>query len=110
MKSEKILLFLKLVLLSNLIGLPAICFAGKLYQNLSAKDRYHFQKLLHYQKNISRLDGEKFFFAKDGKTNPESEFEASLVALKNKELKAGWFDYPAQCVFPARVDFYKQLG
>ena len=110
MKSEKILLFLKLVLLSNLIGLPAISFAGKLYQNLSPKDRYHFQKLLHYQNNISRLDGEKFFFAPDGKTNPESEFEATLVALKNKELKAGWFDYPAQCVFPARVDFYKQLG
>lgn len=110
MKSEKILLFLKLVLLSNLIGLPAISFAGKLYQNLSEKDRYYFQKLLHYQKNISRLDGEKFFFAKDGKTNPESEFEASLVALKDKDLKVGWFNYPAQCVFPARVDFYKQLG
>lgn len=110
MKSEKILLFLKLVLLSNIIGLPAISFAGKLYQNLSEKDRYYFQKLLHYQNNTSRIDGEKFFFAKDGKTNPESEFEASLLALKNKEDKAGWFNYPVQCVFPARVDFYKHLG
>jgi hypothetical protein len=107
-------LFLNLVLLFNLIFSPAISFAGESlssYDQLSPKQIYYWQKLLHYNNsNVSRIDGENFFLAKNGKENPKAEFEATINAFKFENYKVGWFKYPVQCVFRGRFDFLKNAG
>lgn len=53
--------------------------------------------LLHYQKTLngfeSEADGPGFFFAPDGRTNPEAELVATIKALR---------ETAAACKFPAR--------
>ena len=61
-------------------------------------------RLLHYQpawttEYKSLLDGEDFFFAKDGKTNPLAELKASLEAM-SQNLQVGKLKQHPQCAFP----------
>lgn len=79
--------------------------------SLSAKtivfDNKYWLKLLHYKDGASMADGEKFFLAKDGKTNPEAELAATIAAFKDQQKTAGWFNYHPQCVFKERYEFLK---
>ena len=73
-------------------------------------DQKYWLKLLHYQNGVSLADGEKFFLSPEGKNNPEAELAATIAAFKNLDSKAGWFNYPAQCVFRERYEFLKASG
>ena len=61
-------------------------------------------KLLHYQTHgnhvTSKVDDATFFYAADGKTNSESEMQATLAAFYNSDVTN---DAQAQCRFPARL-------
>lgn len=65
--------------------------------------------LLHYKEEVlsgyfqSQADDDAFFFAKNGKTEPDAELEAGLMAFM-KPAK----EKHAQCLFPARWHWLKQ--
>ena len=68
------------------------------------RDRY-WQILLHYKptdaaKPTSLIDDPKFFLAPDGKTNPSSELEATLLGFFRDDLSG---DAAVACRFPART-------
>lgn len=73
-------------------------------------DNKYWLKLLHYKNGVSLADGKKFFLSPMGDKNPEAELEATIAAFKNPDLKAGWFNYPVQCVFRGRYEFLKASG
>jgi hypothetical protein len=77
-----------------------------------AGERY-WHLLLHYVPTLlgfeSEADGVGFFFATNGKTNPEAELEATLAALLS-DYSGAIDDHPA-CRFPARYAWLsEQLG
>ncbi|MCB0422438.1 MAG: DUF4105 domain-containing protein [Bdellovibrionales bacterium] len=104
----------------SLLGL-AFCFVGSLFLNpvleakpidfeAIAKDPY-WLNLLHYKENgsggyLSQVDGQEFFFAKDGKTNPVSELQASLQAM-SRDMSVGKMKQHPQCAFPERKRFFQ---
>ncbi len=49
--------------------------------------------------NVSEIDDPRFFFAKEGKENPEAELNATLEALFNETR---FDDNASGCLFPAR--------
>jgi hypothetical protein len=102
-------LLLLLVLLSNFLLWPAVHAAGSDYASLAPSQKDYWLKLLHYHKGKSRADGEKFFLAPDGKTNPEAEFNWTRESFREIDSKTGWFNYPSQCVFRERYEFMKRL-
>jgi len=53
----------------------------------------------------SEIDDPNFFFAKDGKHNPESELNATLDAFFSDEIKD---DNSSICKFPARYEWLKK--
>lgn len=68
-------------------------------------------KLLHYKKGLfggyeSEADGQEFFLAKDGKTNPEAELAANLEAFYAPVPKER--NDHAMCKFPARYRWLKE--
>jgi hypothetical protein len=105
---------LLLALLFSLKVWPGTIFSGPIntYKELSAKDRYYWITLLHADPvtHKSKIDGEQFFLSPKGKTDPGAEFNSTYETFLNPEIKAGWFHYPAQCVFKARFEFFKKLG
>ncbi|MBI2606502.1 MAG: DUF4105 domain-containing protein [Deltaproteobacteria bacterium] len=63
-----------------------------------------WRKLLHYKKdtsNTSEADGEEFFLARDGKTNPQGELAATIRGFFSKAPVPEGKQHP-QCRFPAR--------
>ena len=102
-------LWLLLALLSNFIW-PADSSAGPLYDSLFPIQKSYWLKLLHYHNNQSRADGEYFFLSPHGKTRPDEEMIADLLAFADPKAKAGWFHYHPQCVFTERYDFLKKAG
>ena len=97
--------FLLLALLSNFLIAAVPASAASL-----DFDHKYWLKLLHYKNGKSQVDGEKFFFAPDGKTNPEAELNWTITAFHELGSKVGWFGYPAQCVFRERYEFLKAQG
>jgi hypothetical protein len=72
----------------------------------------YWLRLLHYEKSFwggyrSRVEGEEFFFAKDGKTNPASEMKETLTAF-NKKMEVGRLKQHPQCAFPERYRYLKE--
>ena len=71
--------------------------------------------LLHYQENLlggytSEVDDPGFFLSPNGRTNPETELQATLQHFFSDTL-VGRSRQPAQCVFVARYRWLKeQLG
>ncbi len=102
-------LFLLLVLLCNLL-VPAAFAAGISFDNLSSDQKDYWLKLLHYHKNSSRADSEKFFVSPMGKNNPNAELLADIDVFNDPFAKAGWFNYHPQCVFRERFEFLKRIG
>ncbi len=96
------------------------CSASALGQAASAQlseqqitavaDSKAWLRLMHYFPSFrgytSQLDGRDFFFAPDGKTNPQAEIRASLKAF-NQDIKVGHWKIHPQCSFPARFKFLK---
>jgi len=75
-----------------------------------AKSRY-WHLLMHYRTTLggsvrSEVDDPGFFLADDGKTNPQSELEATLRFLFRDEL-VGRSQQPTRCAFVARYEWLK---
>ncbi len=66
-------------------------------------------KLLHYSQHsksfISQVDDSNFFYAIDGKTNPEAEMQATLAAFYTETTDS---NTQAQCRFPSRLQWLNQ--
>lgn len=95
-----------------LILLSPVCFASSvegIAEKASSSREWH--TLLHYKRNIffmieSQADGDGFFFAEDGKTNPKAEMIASVRAFQDETKEVG-IRHP-QCAFPARFKYLKK--
>ncbi|MEI8346943.1 MAG: DUF4105 domain-containing protein [Pseudomonadota bacterium] len=66
--------------------------------------------LLHYQKTLwegylGQADGERFYLSHRGKNDPQAEWDADVVAMK--QPVGGNPNQHAQCLFPARYSFLK---
>lgn len=76
-----------------------------------ASDSREWHTLMHYKRNIyfryeSQADGEGFFFAENGKYDPEAEMLASVKAFQDESLPEG--PRHPQCAFPARFQYLKK--
>ena len=77
-------------------------------------DAREWHLLLHYRQNFlggytSEQDGPNFFLAPDGKTNPQTELEATLAKFFSDDL-IGEAKQPVQCAFIARYHWLKEIG
>ncbi len=88
--------------------------AQALQHELAASREWHV--LLHYREDrlgggvTSLADSDNFFFAPDGKTNPQAELEATLAAFLDPDARLRNDEHP-QCVFVARRAFLdRNLG
>jgi len=112
----RVSLFCKLVLVSAYIACP-VAFADRqevadllsIAQDKGLfRDRY-WHILMHYEKTLfgvnSNVDDPSFFIAPDGKTNPQSELEATISALFQEDDKAA---EPYVCRFYGRFMWLKQ--
>jgi hypothetical protein len=74
-------------------------------------DSTTWRRLLHYRKGWfgweSEADGDAFFLAKEGKTEPQDELSATLRGLFEPESKDPKLQHPL-CRFPARVAWLDQ--
>jgi len=71
-----------------------------------------WRTLVHYKKKQlfwteSQVDDPDFFLSKNGKTNPQAELEATLVAFYSKKA-VGATKLEPQCRFPARYEWLKR--
>jgi Domain of unknown function (DUF4105) len=90
-------------------------YLTELIQHARAKnlaDKRYWHLLLHYRENLtggytSEVDDPDFFLAQDGKTNPESELEATLIQLFSND-PVSKTQQPTQCAFKARYEWLKQ--
>jgi len=71
--------------------------------NLSQKRYWHL--LLHMKNGTSEIDDKKFFLSSDGKTNPNSELDATVYALLHEKR---FDDNATACLFPARKTWLKK--
>lgn len=106
-----------LIIVITALASPAESFA-EWDKNISLKEVAQSKgwlKLLHYRKAWttdykSLVDGPDFFFAPDGKTNPEAELKASLKAM-SQDIQVGKLKQHPQCAFPYRFQFLqKRMG
>lgn len=75
----------------------------------------YWNVLLHYKPAgngvKSLVDDPRFFLARDGKTNPESELAATIATLFGDQAPPSDNVLPARCRFPARFEWLSdQLG
>lgn len=87
---------------------PVLAFSQS-FKEESEKREWHV--LLHYKKRWiggfeSEVDNANFFYAKDGKTNPEAEIKASVEMFSRNDIPEG--PLHPQCVFPARFQYLKK--
>ena len=81
-----------------------------LQAKLASEREWHL--LLHYRKNLfggytSEQDDQGFFVSPDGKTNPQTELDATLKQFFSEEL-VGRSKQPAQCAFIARYHWLRE--
>ena len=72
---------------------------------LHLADERYWHLLLHFTSKESEIDDKKFFFAKDGKSNPQSELHATIDAFYNE---TSFDDNSSACRFPARLEWLKE--
>ncbi len=79
-------------------------------RELGLHQRREWQRLLHYTPNLVRpgvqslADARRFFLAPDGKTNPQSELEATLASFFSDVQETQDIQNP-QCAFIARYSW-----
>ncbi len=75
-------------------------------------DQRYWQLLLHYRRGIlgleSEVDEPGFFLARDGKTHPQAELEATLAQFFST-APVGRSQQPARCAFIARYEWLKDV-
>ena len=75
-------------------------------------DAREWHLMLHYRANVfggytSEQDGPDFFLAPDGKTDPQTELEATLARFFSDEL-IGKAQQPVQCAFIGRYHWLRE--
>ena len=85
-------------------------------RELRLPERREWHRLMHYTSNLvtpgvhGLADARRFYLAPDGKTNPQSELEATLAAFFSDVQETDKEQNP-QCAFIARYDWLdRQLG
>jgi len=85
-------------------------------RELRLSERREWHRLMHYTSNLitpgvhSLADARRFFLAPDGKTNPQSELEATLAAFFSDVQETDKEQNP-QCAFVARYSWLdRELG
>ena len=79
-------------------------------RELRLSERREWRRLMHYTDNLitpgvhSLADARRFFLAPDGKTNPQSELEATLAAFFSEVQETQETQNP-QCAFIARYSW-----
>lgn len=94
-------------------GLPLVLWGipDTIHQRVADSTAWH--RLMHYRRSLpfgklkSEVDGEGFFFSKEGKTNPLAELVASVSAF-SQDIRVGKLKLHPQCAFPARFEFLKK--
>jgi hypothetical protein len=82
-------------------------------RELRLHERREWQRLLHYISNLARpgvhslADAPGFFLARNGKTNPQAELEATLASFFSTAEETGDSQNP-QCRFIARYAWLKR--
>ncbi|HVK61819.1 MAG TPA: DUF4105 domain-containing protein [Bdellovibrionales bacterium] len=74
-------------------------------------------RLVHYKRGsfggwTSEADGANFFVAKDGRTNPQAELEATLAGFfddRKRQLAKGIVAQSVRCQFPARYEWLQHV-
>ncbi len=74
-------------------------------QELNLSQSRYWNLLLHNVDGVSEIDDEAFFFAKDGKSNAQSELNDTIEALLNETV---FDDNSTACRFPARKAWLKE--
>jgi hypothetical protein len=69
-------------------------------------DLLHYHRIGLFSTFQSQADDPRFFFAENGKNNPEAELQATLSALESSDYSA---DSPV-CRFPARLHWLQTKG
>ena len=86
-----------------LLSLPLFAqIPSTIAQTIEQKQLYHspvWQKLLHYRHGQSEIDDPKFFFSKRGKTDLESELNATIIALLEDQSDD---ENSTLCYYPSR--------
>ncbi|MBI5247389.1 MAG: DUF4105 domain-containing protein [Elusimicrobia bacterium] len=102
---------MKILLALTLLASPLVASAGYL-EDLKSRageralsGERKWRRLLHYRGARSEADGQGFFLAPDGRTNPGAELEADLAAFFEPVPAKG--QHP-QCRFPARYRWLKE--
>jgi len=92
-----------------LFSTPLLYASALNYKNkanvLDLSNQHYWKLLLHMDNNISEIDDERFFFAKDGHNNPKDELNATIDAFFSDEKKD---DNSSICRFPARYHWLKK--
>lgn len=109
-----------LVLLVLLFTSPSLATEDTYLLELQAEvrekrlwEQRQWHVLMHYKQRMlkpgvkSQVDSESFFLAPDGKTNPQSELEATLASFFAPYAETNEEHHP-QCVFIARYHWMKQ--
>ncbi len=86
------------------------CFSTEIEELKNFSESREWHKLMHYRNYFGSIktfaDGEKFFMAKDGMTNPYSELLANLKAFNEPKENYKENEHP-QCLFPIRYQVLK---
>ncbi len=74
----------------------------------------HWLRLLHYRGNIlgqlrSRVNSPSFFLASDGAKDPLAELKANILAFREPAVPSERANAHAQCQFPERYRFVKEM-
>jgi len=73
--------------------------------DLHLADERYWHLLLHFTGKESEIDDPKFFFIKNGKTDPQRELHATIDAFYNETTLD---DNSSACRFPARLEWLKE--
>ena len=73
--------------------------------DLHLADERYWHLLLHFTGKESEIDDPKFFFTKNGKTDPQRELHATIDAFYNETTLD---DNSSACRFPARLEWLKE--
>ena len=95
----KMVKFVFVLLMISLLSTPLFSDHNfsKQIDKLSKNQQWH--RLLHFKNSQSEIDDTKFFFAKDGKTNPKNELEATIKKLMSDKSDD---ENSTLCHYPSR--------
>lgn len=97
---------------ANLFGLFVFICIGNSFASSSVAYDKQWLKLLRYNKTFfgytSEVDNPQYLFASDGKENPESELEQTIVQFNQSISQYKDINKHPVCMFPGRYIYLKK--